>query len=246
MRALASRILSVRRGSVWMGFVGWELLFLSAKVGTIPTPAAVSTTRDVFPNKLNPCLEYTCSPRQICTTTVRTENSICDDGLGCTRGEVCREGSCVGDPDDGFCEDDVFCNGVEICQPAHPEADAEGCRRQAAPTLADGVDCTLDRCDEEGDMVTHVPDHTQCSDGLFCTGEEVCDPESQDADQRGCMEGVAPVVDDGVACTLDRCDEEGDTVTHVPDPTACSDAVFCNGEEVCDPGSPDADQNGLP
>ncbi|MEZ4367784.1 MAG: MopE-related protein [Kofleriaceae bacterium] len=40
-----------------------------------------------------------------------------------------------------------------------------------------------------------------CSNGFFCDGEEVC------VDQT-CRAGVAPVCDDGIACTTDVCSEE--------------------------------------
>ena len=53
-----------------------------------------------------------------------------------------------------------------------------------------------------------------------------------------CLEGPS-VVDDGVACTVDSCDEEADMAIHDPDPAVCSDAVLlCNGD------NPDADTEG--
>jgi hypothetical protein len=44
-----------------------------------------------------------------------------------------------------------------------------------------------------------------------------------------------PECDDGVACTLDRCDLALRVCTHLPRPAQCDDGVFCNGAEVCDP-----------
>jgi hypothetical protein len=91
----------------------------------------------------------------------------------------------------------------------------------------DGVACTVDACDEAGDVVTHVPDDGLCDDGAFCNGAETCDPVAD------CQPGTPPVVDDGVACTVDACDEAGDVVTHVPDDGLCDDGDPCTAE-LCD------------
>lgn len=40
--------------------------------------------------------------------------------------------------------------------------------------------------------------------------------------------------DDDLACTEDRCQDSG-LCLHVPDDGACSDGLFCNGREICDP-----------
>jgi len=41
----------------------------------------------------------------------------------------------------------------------------------------------------------------ECSDGLYCNGIEQCNAGF-------CGQGVPPIVDDGVSCTIDSCDEE--------------------------------------
>lgn len=48
-----------------------------------------------------------------------------------------------------------------------------------------------------------------CSDGLFCTGPETCDPTLVDdrADKNGCIPGIPPDCDDRIACTIDSCNE---------------------------------------
>jgi alpha-tubulin suppressor-like RCC1 family protein len=65
------------------------------------------------------------------------------------------------------------------------------------------------------------------NDGLFCNGMETCHHAT------GCTPGTPPVVSDGVACTVDVCDEVNDKVTHTPDNTLCSDNNVCNGVETC-------------
>ncbi|MEE8522991.1 MAG: hypothetical protein V3T72_03585 [Thermoanaerobaculia bacterium] len=67
-----------------------------------------------------------------------------------------------------------------------------------------------------------------CTDGLFCNGAETCVAGS-------CQAGTPVDCDDSVACTVDSCDEAGDTCDNVPDDGACDDGLFCNGAETCDP-----------
>jgi hypothetical protein len=76
--------------------------------------------------------------------------------------------------------------------------------------------------------VTHIPNDVACGDGLFCNGAETCDPA------KGCLPGSPPDPDDGIACTLDGCDEATDTTFNTPHDPACADGVFCNGVETCD------------
>ena len=67
----------------------------------------------------------------------------------------------------------------------------------------------------------------KCDDGFFCNGEEACDPSV------GCVQDVPPNPDDGVACTVDSCDEATDSFVNTPNHAQCDDALFCNGEELC-------------
>lgn len=172
----------------------------------------------------------------------------CDDGVFCNGAEICVAGAgcfpgpdpaddgvaCTVDscdelaqgvantPDDGACDDAVFCNGAETCDPAL------GCQPGTPLVLDDGIACTVDECEEALGMVTHTPADAPCDDLQFCNGVEECDATL------GCQAGAAPEVDDGIACTLDSCDEGLDLLTHVPDDGACDDGLFCNGTERCE------------
>jgi hypothetical protein len=120
------------------------------------------------------------------------------------------------------CEDGLFCNGQELC--------VEGvCVEGESPDCSDGIYCTTDSCDEERRGCRHDPNHSVCDDGLFCTGQEVCQSGL------GCVSGHSPC-DDGIECTVDICEEgdPGDCRVVLVD-AACQDDVFCNGAEVCDP-----------
>jgi cysteine-rich repeat protein len=147
-----------------------------------------------------------------------------DDGVACTV-DSCDE---VGDvvintPTPSLCDDTLFCNGVETCDPVLD------CQAGTPPPANDGVACTVDSCDEVGDVIVHTPSDPLCDNGLFCDGAETCDPVLD------CQAGTPPPIDDGVACTVDSCDEVGDFVLNMPDDSQCDNSLFCDGDEICDP-----------
>ena len=81
----------------------------------------------------------------------------------------------------------------------------------------DGLDCTIDRCDEILGCV-HDPDNSVCDDGNACNGDEVCVVVD------GCLPGTPLDCDDGDPCTDDSCDATLSACAHdaVPD----CDVVF--------------------
>ena len=115
------------------------------------------------------------------------------------------------------CQDGQYCNGSEICLDGT-------CQAGTAVDCSDGINCTVDACDEVMDACTHIPNDVVCHDGNFCNGAETCDP------QLGCRAGDDPcpgqLCDEGAAACVD-CLENGD----------CGDSLFCNGVEVCIDGS---------
>ncbi|MFH1110607.1 MAG: PKD domain-containing protein [Planctomycetota bacterium] len=68
-----------------------------------------------------------------------------------------------------------------------------------------------------------------CDDGIVCNGVEAYDVATGI-----CHFGTPPDCNDGVACTIDSCDEANDTCVHAPDNSLCDDGQYCNGVEVCD------------
>jgi hypothetical protein len=162
----------------------------------------------------------TCNPALDCQSGNAPD---CSDGVACTT-DSCNEAtdSCDHTVSNAACDDGAFCNGVETC---HPTLD---CQAGTPHDCSDGVPCTVDSCDETGDVCDHTPDDNACDDGAFCNGPESCSPTN------GCEAGTAPPLDDGVECTTDACDEMSDAVTHVPSDALCDDELFCNGNEACD------------
>ncbi|MBK7586658.1 MAG: putative metal-binding motif-containing protein [Myxococcales bacterium] len=67
----------------------------------------------------------------------------CDDGIDCTF-DACDQtlGRCRFTPDDSTCQDSVFCDGLEVCDPKL------GCREGTAIACDDNATCTIDTCIE--------------------------------------------------------------------------------------------------
>ncbi|MBW1881324.1 MAG: hypothetical protein JRJ84_23460, partial [Deltaproteobacteria bacterium] len=143
-----------------------------------------------------------------------------DDGVACTDDSCDPVTGVANVPNDAFCDNGLFCDGAESC-----DLFAD-CQAGAAP-CDDGVGCTLDSCDEGSDSCSYVPSDALCSNGLFCDGVETCDALAD------CQAGAAPC-NDGVGCTLDNCDEGGDSCSYVPSDALCDDADVCTGVETCD------------
>ncbi|MDF1566140.1 MAG: hypothetical protein P1V51_24120, partial [Deltaproteobacteria bacterium] len=184
-----------------------------------------------------------CNGAETCDAALGCQSGtapVVNDGVACTV-DSCDEAAdtVVHAPNDAACDDSLFCNGAETCDALLD------CRAGTAPSIDDGVGCTVDTCNEATDSIVNTPDDTACDDTLFCNGSETCDAALD------CQPGTAPSTDDGVACTVDSCDEAADTVVHAPDDTACDDTLFCNGAETCNavagcqPGTPPATDDGI-
>ncbi len=166
---------------------------------------------------------------------------VCDDGLYCNGREncgpavgcvggvapcpgACDELSdlCAGCLDDAACDDGVFCNGQETCV-------GGACQLGAPVSCWDGIPCTDDSCNEALGVCDHVANDVLCSDGLFCSGIEICDLALG-----GCVSETPVQCDDGVPCTVDTCNDLIGACEYLPDDTVCDDFLVCNGAATCD------------
>ncbi|HIA03507.1 MAG TPA: hypothetical protein EYN06_06180 [Myxococcales bacterium] len=180
--------------------------------GTPPSPPLDDDPDDCL--AAGPCNDLTKSFPVIPSTN-------CDDGVECTA-DKCTPGiGCIGTPNDDWCDDGLFCNGIEFCD------SKEDCIAGTTIEVDDTVACTLDNCNEETQTVTHTAINSACDDGNFCNGTEQCHMVD------GCTSGAAVSVNDGIACTVDLCDEITDTITHIATDDLCDDGLFCNGVETC-------------
>ncbi len=151
-------------------------------------------------------------------------NDPCDDGVDCTD-DSCDEGddSCENLADDDYCDNGLFCDGVETC-------DAESDCQTGNDPCDDGVGCTNDSCNENTDGCQNEPDDDNCDNGLFCDGEETCDAVSD------CQAGVDPC-DDVNPCTDDSCDEATDGCHNDANTDDCEDGNACTVGDACSDGS---------
>jgi hypothetical protein len=81
-------------------------------------------------------------------------------------------------------------------------------------------------CEEDATLGEFCSTDVECQDFCFCNGIEVC--------LGGVCARGREACDDGVACTLDSCDEASAECTNVADDGLCDDGNGCTGVEVCD------------
>ena len=167
-----------------------------------------------------------CEPGTFCNEATNTcdecqADADCNDGVGCTN-DACVDGSCVSTPDDGNCDNGLFCDGAEPCDQVND------CQAGTAPDCDDAVGCTDDSCNQETDSCNRVANDANCDNGLFCDGAETCDGAND------CQAGTAPDCDDALGCTDDSCNEETDSCDHLANDANCDNGLFCDGAETCD------------
>ena len=98
----------------------------------------------------------------------------------------------------------------------------------------DGVPCTFDKCDLDLGRCRFTPDDSQCQNGVYCDGVEVCDHKL------GCQAGVPVGCGDKDPCSIDSCDEASQTCKHVlRDADGDGDPdIHCTGGHDCDDSDP--------
>ncbi len=116
----------------------------------------------------------------------------------------------------GDCDDGLYCTGAESCN-------GGTCQPGAVVVCDDGLDCTVDSCNEATDSCESMPNDGACTDGVFCNGSETCDPVF------GCQVGGDP-------CPGQECDEDGDVCIDCLVDVDCDDGLFCTGLESCNEG----------
>ncbi len=105
-------------------------------------------------------------------------------------------------------------------------------------TCGDGLIEDLEECDDgnlvDGDGCSALcsiecQTDADCDNDLFCDGAEICDVGTGE-----CLAGTLVDINDGVACTVDSCDEIADVVVNILDDGLCDNGLFCDGSETCD------------
>ena len=138
----------------------------------------------------------------------------------CNQDVDCQDPICLG----RSCDDGDACTQADACQ-------------AGACTGASPVVCSpLDQCHDAGvcDPGTGVcsnpakPDNSTCDDGDACTQADTC--------QAGACTGANPVVcNDLNLCTVDQCYPPTGQCLFMP--VNCSNGLFCDGMETCNPAN---------
>ena len=175
-----------------------------------------------------------------------TSSTSPGDGGTDAGGDASGPAVCASDAD---CDDGLFCNGPETCDPADGAAGADGCVAGESP-CADGCDEASDTCDgscadADGDGVEDAAcGGSDCDDddaNRFPGNPEVCDAEDHDEDcddsTYGEVDEDMDGVDDARCCNVDRfgastCGRDCDDSESNVSPLA---PEVCNGvDDDCD------------
>ena len=185
------------------------------------------------------------------------DGKTCDDGLFCTVGDACAQGSgvCTGTLKDcagtaNTCQN-ALCDETNDTCTTTPKPDATPCDdglkcstndtcKSGQCVAGGGLDCAsqagpceLAACDDAtgGCKVTKAPDGTACQDASACTTGDQC------ADGK-CVGGAVDCSSANAACATGECNVATGTCeakVHT-DGTACSDGVDCTVGDLCQAG----------
>ncbi|MCH9033192.1 MAG: S8 family serine peptidase, partial [Planctomycetes bacterium] len=182
-----------------------------------------NTPADLQCDDGNLCTADTCDTQLGCVHDGTGIILACDDGDGCTTGDVCRgdvSGTCQGTDTSGEdCDDGVDCT-IDTCDLA------TGCTNTPVDLPCDDSNvCTADACDRQlgcvhdGTGITVV-----CDDNDVCTSEDTCQ-----GDTPGTCRGVetsAVDCDDQIECTEDTC-HRVTGCANTPVDALCDDGNVC-------------------
>ncbi|MEC9072587.1 MAG: PQQ-binding-like beta-propeller repeat protein, partial [Myxococcota bacterium] len=177
---------------------------------------------------------------QICTDAACVEPPNLCEGVTCDDGDPCTDDFCVGITgvcdvtilvgggccaEDANCDDGVFCNGPETCDPG-----THTCQAPVPPVCDDEVECTLDFCNVDTDACdVDTDNHEFCDDGEPCNGNEKCA-------KSGCIAGAPIPCPGGYSCVVGEgtcaCDQDKAEVFSGCDPCPGTTLGTCADEEL--------------
>jgi len=191
------------------------------------------------------------------------EGHGCDDGLFCTEGEACHDGTCDGGSEKdcsdivteiqcqvGVCNEEFNLCQAEAANEAQPCDDGQFCMEneicQNGFCLGEVTDCSsaitepqceVEACDEVMDrcFARSANEGLACEDGLFCNEGETCNDGI-------CLGGSEKDCSDAIGedqCQVASCDEDAGecVVEEANDGMSCDDGLFCTINESCTGGA---------
>ncbi len=192
----------------------------------------------------NPCTIDSCDTVKGCTFTA-TNGATCDDGNGCTTGDVCVGPVCQGVGkqcgDSNPCTDDGCSGGVcsykantKACDDGNPCTSGDVCTNGSCAGMLGGCDdknpCTTDACLSVG--CQHTSNTEPCDDGDACTTPDVCSGGVCASKPKNC--------DDANECTSDSC--KAGVCQYAPVDGSCGGPGACS---VCQAGKCAASAKGF-
>jgi hypothetical protein len=154
----------------------------------------------------NPCTVDGCDANGLCTSKNLDDGSEClTDDNDCTS-DICQVGACIHPPLDGMCAigDGCFANNE-----SHPDHSCAACKVSQSQT-----------------EWTPINDGLDCSDGLFCTEDDVCQTGSCNGPPRDC--GATGCKDALCSEELDKC-----AYSNLEDGLICDDGDACTSGDEC-------------
>lgn len=194
------------------------------------------------------CLGFQC----VTIPDLNVDGDACDDGSLCTTGETCSAGVC-GEAVVTVCEPSSVCvtagcnaatgecaetpvDAGQACDDDDPCTDVDVC--DGTGTCAGGAkDCSAfeDPCNDAlctaGTCIQQPKDGATCDDGEACTTTDACTPSGVcagdwDEGNATCTCAADVNCDDGLACTLNTCSNEGECIVTIKE-------NFCLLEGAC-------------
>ncbi len=167
------------------------------------------------------------------------DDGQCGDDFDCTSDRCdLKLGQCRHSPSDAKCDDAVYCNGAEVCDPKL------GCLAGPPVSCADSDPCTIDTCveathscsrvprdaDGDGDPVWNCPGGGDCDDtdpNVSSKSKEVCNNHKDDdcdgvIDEADCTAPAYDTCVDPLVIGVSGFTSLSLAATHLDYPTACA------------------------
>lgn len=174
--------------------------------------------------------ENLCLGQAVCEAkkcVIKADSAVVCDSSGDT---PCSKSTC--DPKTGACteieaKDGADCDDGNKCT-SKSACQSGLCAGDKDVSCADGNPCTDDTCGALDGCAKTPIDGPKCDDGSDCTSGDICS-------KGGCV-GTPKDCDDGVACTVDKCDAKTGKCASTPDNASCDDGNPCTSES-CAPAA---------